>query len=257
MGEKLKIILVGATGQMGKTIAGLIESLDGVEIACGVAEATGEIFAFPVAEEFPETKIADVLIDFSTPKLLKSILDYGLSTATPLVLATTGYSKEDLEQIQEAAKSIPIIQTGNMSVGINIMETFAEKLSKLLQDFDVEIIEKHHKHKVDSPSGTAKMLFNAVNRGRAGGLHSLEGRAGFYQRRDPSEVGISSIRGGNIVGEHSVLFIGTDEVIEIKHTANSRIIFANGAIRGARFLLGQKPGLYNMHDVLGEEDGKN
>ncbi len=248
--SNLKIILVGATGQMGKTMIKLVDTLDDVEIIYGIADADVQGLNFPVAEELPKGKMADVVIDFSAPKLLKNILDYGVSTATPLVLATTGYSREDLEQIDQAAKSIPIIQTGNMSMGINVMETLVEILSKDLEGFDIEIIEKHHKYKVDSPSGTAKMLFYAANRGRAESLHSLEGRAGFYQGRDSSEVGISSIRAGNIVGEHSVIFAGNDEIIEIKHTANSKMIFANGAIRGARFLIKQKPGLYNMHDVL-------
>ncbi len=248
--RNLKIILVGATGQMGKTMVKLIETLDDVEIVYGVADADGTGLNFPVGEKFPEGEMADVIIDFSTPKILKNILDYGVSTTTPLVLATTGYSREDLELIAHAAKSIPIIQTGNMSVGINVMETLVEMLSKALDGFDIEIIEKHHKYKADSPSGTAKMLFNAANRGRTESLHSLEGRAGFYKGRDSSEVGISSIRGGNIVGEHSVIFAGNDEIIEIKHTANSKMIFANGAIRGARFLIKQNPGLYNMHDVL-------
>ncbi len=251
----MKIILVGATGQMGKTMVKLVDSIDDAEIVCGVSDEDASDLNFPVSKKLPEGKIADVLIDFSTPKILKNILEYGISTATPLVLATTGYSQEDLEQIHQASKNIPIIQAGNMSVGINIMETVSEMLSKVLEDFDVEIIEKHHKRKVDSPSGTAKMLFNAVNRGRGESLHTLEGRTGFYQRREPSEVGISSIRGGNVVGEHSVLFLGTDEVIEIKHTANSRMIFANGAIRGARFLIKQNPGIYNMHDVLEYKNG--
>ncbi len=248
--RELKIILVGATGQMGKTMVKLVDSLEDAEIVYGVADVDDQELNFPLAEELPEEKIADVLIDFSTPKLLRKILDYGVSTATPLVLATTGFSREDLEQIGQAAKSIPIIQTGNMSVGINLMETLVEVLAKALDGFDIEIIEKHHKYKVDSPSGTAKMLFDAVNRGRAENLHALEGRAGFYQGRDPLEVGISSVRAGNIVGEHSVIFAGNDEIIEVKHTANSKMIFANGAIRGARFLLKQNPGLYNMHDVL-------
>ncbi len=249
--RNLKIILVGATGQMGKTIVKLADTLDDAEIVYGVADADAQGLNFPVGEELPREKIADVVIDFSTPKLLNNILAYGVSTTTPLVLATTGYSREDLEQIGQAAKSIPIIQTGNMSVGINVMETLVEMLSGALEGFDIEIIEKHHKYKVDSPSGTAKMLFAAANRGRTECLHSLEGRAGFYPERDSSEVGISSIRGGNIVGEHSVIFAGNDEIIEIKHTANSKMIFADGAIKGAKFLIKQNPGLYNMHDVLG------
>lgn len=246
----LKILLVGATGQMGRTIVKLVDSLDDVEIVYGVADEEGKDLNFPVSEEFPDGKVADILIDFSTPKLLGKLLDYGKSTNTPLVLATTGYSLEDLEVIKQTSEVIPIIQTGNMSVGINVMETLVEMMAKMLEGFDIEIIEKHHKYKIDSPSGTAKMLFEAANRGRDKNLHSLEGRAGFYSGRDASEVGISSIRGGNIVGEHSVIFAGVDEILEIKHTANSKMIFANGAIRGARFLLQQGPGLYNMHDVL-------
>ena len=232
--SNLKIILVGATGQMGKTMIKLVDTLDDVEIIYGVADADVQGLNFPVAEELPKGKMADVVIDFSAPKLLKNILDYGVSTATPLVLATTGYSREDLEQIDQAAKSIPIIQTGNMSMGINVMETLV-KLSKDLEGFDIEIIEKHHKYKVDSPSGTAK-CFSMPQIEEEREPPFSEGRAGFYQGRDSSEVGFLN-RAGNIVGEHSVIFAGNDEIIEIKHTANSKMIFANGAIRGARFLI--------------------
>ncbi|MFB0971821.1 MAG: 4-hydroxy-tetrahydrodipicolinate reductase [Tissierellia bacterium] len=248
--SNLKIILVGATGQMGKTISNLVDTLDDVEIVYGVADDDGKNLSFPISEELPAKKIADVLVDFSTPKLLKDILNYGIFTNTPLVLATTGYSPEDLEKIGEASTVIPILQTGNMSVGVNVMEMVVETLSRVLEGYDIEIVEKHHKYKVDSPSGTAKMLFEAANRGRDNKLNALEGRAGFYEERLDTEVGISSIRGGNIVGEHSVIFAGVDEIIEIKHTANSKTIFANGAIRGAKFLADSPPGLYSMDDVL-------
>lgn len=248
--ENLKIILVGATGQMGKTISNLVDTIENIEIVYGVADENGRDLKFPVSEDFPTEKIANVLVDFSTPKLLKNILNYGISTNTPLVLATTGYSLEDLEKIEEASTVIPILQTGNMSVGVNVMEMVVETLSRILEGYDIEIVEKHHKYKVDSPSGTAKMLFEAANRGRENKLNSLEGRAGFFEERPGTEVGISSIRGGNIVGEHSVIFAGVDEIIEIKHIANSKAIFASGAIRGAKFLANKNPGLYTMDDVL-------
>ena len=164
--SNLKIILVGATGQMGKTISNLVDTLDDVEIVYGVADDDGKNLSFPISEELPAKKIADVLVDFSTPKLLKDILNYGIFTNTPLVLATTGYSPEDLEKIGEASTVIPILQTGNMSVGVNVMEMVVETLSRVLEGYDIEIVEKHHKYKVDSPSGTAKMLFEAANRGR-------------------------------------------------------------------------------------------
>lgn len=248
--ENLKLFIVGITGQMGRTVHELVETEKDMEIVYGISDERGEGFDFPITEEFPKRKFGDVLIDFSTPKLLDKILEYGISTNTPLVLATTGYSKEDLKKIEEASKLIPILQTGNMSVGVNIMEKVVELLSKSLEGFDIEIIEKHHKLKVDSPSGTAKMLFEAANRGRKNQLKSLEGRAGFYDKREDNEVGISSLRGGNIVGEHTVIFAGRDEIVEIKHTANSKMIFANGALKSARFLTNANPGLYNMDDVL-------
>lgn len=235
---------------MGRTVLQLVNSLEDMEVVYGVSDIKDETLGFPVKEKLPTEKIADVLIDFSTPKLLKDILNYGITTNTPLVLATTGYSKEDIMKIEESSTVIPILQTGNMSVGVNIMEKVVEILSKALDGFDIEIVEKHHKFKVDSPSGTAKMLFEAANRGREEKLQPMEGRSGFFDNRPDSEVGISSIRGGNIVGEHSVIFAGNDEILEIKHIANSKAIFANGAIRSAKFLVNKDPGLYNMNDVL-------
>ncbi|MDO5650358.1 MAG: 4-hydroxy-tetrahydrodipicolinate reductase [Gallicola sp.] len=251
--EKIKIILSGATGKMGETIGKLVSDLEDMEVIRGFADEEILDGKFPIYTELDKGERGDVLIDFSTPKILDEILEYCKNENTPLVIGTTGYSEGEIQKIHDASKSIPIMFTGNMSVGVNVMEYAVEALAAMLEGFDIEIIEKHHKYKVDSPSGTAKMLFEAANRGRSNNLQSLEGRAGHYDFRDEKEVGISSIRGGNIVGEHSVIFAGTDEIIEIKHTANSKAIFANGALKAAKFLEGQKPGLYNMNDVLGME----
>lgn len=248
----MKIILSGASGAMGKTIASLAEENKDFEIVLGYADHETEQKSFPIKSSLPEEKIADVLIDFSLPAALGPILDYGKKTSTPLVLCATGYTDEEEARIKEASKEVPILKSGNMSAGINMMEKLVETVSRALADFDIEIVESHHKYKADSPSGTAKMLFEAANKGRASGLHELEGRAGHYDSRDEKEVGISSVRGGSVVGEHSVYFLGQDEILEIKHSAGSKKIFGLGAIKAGRFLKNKDPGFYTMGDVLND-----
>lgn len=244
----MKIIISGATGAMGRVLAEMIEDRaeDQVVLGFSIEEEDGP---FPILSKLPDQKTGDVLIDFSLPTALDEVLDYGVKTKTPLVLAVTGYTNEDVEKIKEAAKTIPILYSRNMSLGINIMEMVTKQLAKALAGFDIEIIESHHRYKKDSPSGTALMLFEAAKEGR-GELEKLEGRAGDYDCRPASEVGISAIRGGTVVGEHSVLFLGEDEVVEIKHAAASKKVFAAGALRAAEFVVDQEPGLYNMGDVL-------
>lgn len=250
----MKIILSGVMGAMGKTMVDLLEDNEEFEIVAGVDRLANNKFAFPVYDSFEFMEKADLVIDFSSPNAAKSLLDYGLRTNTPLVIATTGYSDEDLLNLEEASKSIPIVYSGNMSIGVNLLTFLVEKLAYSLEGFDIEIVEKHHNKKKDSPSGTAKMLFDSANKGRDMQLKSLVGRSGFYEIRDENEVGISSIRAGNIVGEHEVIFAGTDEVIEVKHIASSKKIFANGALKAASFIVNKKSGLFSMRDVLGLEN---
>ncbi|NLJ94286.1 MAG: 4-hydroxy-tetrahydrodipicolinate reductase [Clostridiaceae bacterium] len=249
----MKILMSGATGKMGRMIFQMLEQSKQHQIIAGFAVELDEKLPFPIylnLEECQETDEIEMIIDFSSPNSLADLLNFALANKKPIILASTGYSAEQEEQIKKASKSIPILHSKNMSLGINVMQMLVERMAAALSDFDIEIIEKHHRYKKDSPSGTAKMLFESVNKGRDNKLTELDGRAGMYDSREINEVGVSALRGGTIVGEHSVIFAGEDEILEIKHTANSRAIFANGAIKAAEFLLDQKPGFYTMNDVL-------
>lgn len=245
----LRIILGGYDGQMGRVIKEVLDP-DKYQIVAGISLEKGNE-EVPVYENPKEIKEeADLIIDFSAPSALEGILAYGLDKKIPLVLAATGYTDEDYEKIRKASNQIPILSSGNMSLGVNVMEAIAEKMAAMLEGFDIEIVEIHHRYKKDSPSGTAKMLFEAVNKGRDESLEELDGRRGFYDQRPPSEVGISAIRGGNIVGDHTIIFAGQDEVLELTHKASSKKIFALGALKAGNFIVDQGPGLYSMKDVL-------
>ena len=245
----MKILLIGATGSMGKTIIDICSGNENYEIVAGIG--SGAEVSFPLYRELSEVKEDfDIMIDFSNHNLIESILEYGIRVEKPIVIATTGYSDEQINQIEEASKEIPILFSGNMSIGINVLLNIVENLSKSLKGFDIEIIEKHHKLKKDSPSGTAKMLFDSANKGRDNTLEEIDGRSGTNLWREETEVGIHSVRGGTIVGEHSVIFTGLDEVVEITHIAQSKKIFANGALSACDFLIEKEAGLYNMGDIF-------
>lgn len=247
----MNILLSGATGAMGHTVTDLLEDSEEATIVAGYATETTDQYDYPVYETLAEvSEEVDVVIDFSSPDFLETLLQYGKENEAGLVLATTGYSEEQEQAIEEASKEVPIVYSRNMSLGVNVLEIITKQLASMLPGFDIEIVEKHHRYKKDSPSGTALMLYDAANEGREGKLQSLEGRAGNYEERPDSEVGISAIRGGTIVGEHTVIYAGEDEVVEIKHSAQSKKIFANGARQAARFLFEQTDGLYTMDDVL-------
>lgn len=247
----MDIILVGATGAMGKTIRNLAQDYEDIDIVAGVADRDIVGIHIPVYETFVDDLQGDLIIDFSSPSVIPQELEFAKKRDLPLIIASTGHDSHNEDLIKHYSKDISILYTGNTSIGINVMEYLVEKMAKLLEGFDIEIVEAHHRLKKDSPSGTAKMLYQAANKGREGRLHSLEGRAGIYEDLRPDDqVGIASVRGGTIVGQHSVIFAGNDEVLEIKHTAYSKNIFAAGALRAAKFLIKQKPGLYNMDHVL-------
>ncbi len=193
----------------------------------------------------------DCIIDFSHPSVTDSMLDYALNTKTPVVLCTTGLSNEQLERVKAAGKEIPVFFSANMSLGVNLIVALCKKATELLgDDFDVEIIEKHHNQKVDAPSGTAIMLADAINEAAGGKYEYVYERASVRKKREKKELGIHSLRGGNIVGEHEVIFAGHDECVSIKHSATSKEVFAVGAVNAARFVATQKAGLYNMADML-------
>lgn len=239
---------------MGQVITGLVQEDPEARIVAGVDPASAGTGDYPVFESIERCDIrADVLIDFSSSKALESILKYAVGTKTAAVLCTTGYSAEQIEAVSEAAGKTAVLRSANMSLGVNtllkLVKTAAEVLAAA--DFDVEIVEKHHNQKVDAPSGTALALADAVNEALKNEYHYTYDRSGERRKREKKEIGISSVRGGSIVGEHEIIFAGTDEVIELKHTAYSKAIFGKGAVSAAKFLAGKAPGLYSMKDVIG------
>lgn len=249
-----KIIISGCNGRMGQVVTRMCAE-KGLEVTAGFDKYTAKLSTYPVyADPMEFSGSADVIIDFSNASSLEALLSYCRRRKMPIVICTTGHSPEQLELVREAAKEIPIFRSGNMSLGINLLTNLLKKVSSVLgSDYDVEIVERHHRNKVDAPSGTAIMLADAVAEGLPYEAKYVYERESVRQPRGKNEIGISAIRGGTIVGEHEVLFCGPDEVIEFKHTAYSREVFANGAIAAAQFMAGiTKPGMYDMNDVLAD-----
>ena len=249
----LKIIISGCNGHMGRTVARIAEADSDVEVAAGFDVNTEKTGSFPVyADPMEYGGHADAIIDFSNPAALTNLLDYAQLKKTPVILCTTGYDDAQLACIRKASEKIPVFKTGNLSVGINLMMDLIAKTSAFLgKEFDVEIVESHHRRKVDAPSGTALMLAEAARTSLPYDAEYIYERQSVRKPRADNEIGISSLRGGTIVGEHSIIFAGLDEVFEIKHTAYSRDIFASGAVKAGKFMATvQKPGLYDMQDVL-------
>ena len=247
-----KIVICGANGKMGKNIYNCIAERDNCEVVAGVDVYTKQYADFPIVEtlaQLPEKP--DVIIDFSNPALLDSLLDYCLSTGTPLVIGSTGYDDEQTAKIKSAAAQIPVFFTFNMSLGINLLVELAKKAASILGDrFDIEIVEKHHNQKIDAPSGTAIMLANAINETLDNSKHYVYDRHSRRQKREKSEIGMHAIRGGTIVGEHDVIFAGNDEVITLSHSAASKTVFAEGAVNAALFLKDKPAGLYDMSRLI-------
>ncbi|MCL2222132.1 MAG: 4-hydroxy-tetrahydrodipicolinate reductase [Oscillospiraceae bacterium] len=248
----LKIINSGYSGYMGRVITDIAEADRDVKIVAGLDLNTDVRADYPVFKNLREFHdAADVVIDFSHPSALDGLLAYCITKVMPLVLCTTGYTAQQLEAIEIASKKMPIFRSGNMSVGINLLSELIKRAAQTLgDDFDIEIVEKHHRRKVDAPSGTALMLSDAVASGLAYEPELVYERESVRKARSAGEIGISAVRGGTIVGIHEVIFAGQDEVIELRHTAASRDIFALGAMRAAKFMAGKTSGLYNMKDVL-------
>ncbi len=248
----IKIILTGHCGAMGKNLMELIADAPDLHISAGIDRNTLDNVSFPQYASFDEEGISgDVIVDFSHYSLVPALLDFSERTGIPAVICTTGLTEETLDQIQAVSAKTPLFKSGNMSLGINLMLDLVKKAASILEDqFDVEILEKHHNKKVDSPSGTAKMIAQAVASAYTEDRSFVYGREGNQSKRQPKEVGIHAIRGGTIVGEHTAIFAGTDEIIEITHKAASKKVFAKGALAAARFLVDQKPGLYNMNNIL-------
>lgn len=246
----MKILLSGADGKMGGEIIKAVTNQENFEIVCGFAAQASEQ-EFPIYSDIQNIKEkVDVIIDFSVPKATFKILEYAKENRVPIVIATTGFSKEELETIKEYSKEIPIFRSSNMSLDINLMADIVKKVAEVLKDSDIEIVETHHNRKVDSPSGTAILLANAINEVFENKKEYNFERMQKREKRNKNEIGFSSIRGGNIVGEHTVAFFGENETLEIKHTAYSRQVFAEGSLKAAEYLVNQQPGLYNMNDIV-------
>lgn len=249
----MKIIINGCNGKMGQVLTKQIENDHDLEIVAGIDKTPDKYEnKYPVYKDIFEFKgEADVVIDFSNPYYLPGLLDYCVEKNLPIVIATTGFSKKDYKDIEKSSKKIPIFYSANMSLGINVLIKLVREAAKVLaESFDIEIIEKHHNNKVDAPSGTAYMIANKINEELNNSKEYVFGRYTKKEKRSKNEIGIHAIRGGTIVGEHSVIFAGLDEIIEIKHTAMSKNIFAIGAIKAAKFIINKDKGLYSMDDLV-------
>lgn len=251
----LKIIISGCNGHMGRTVTEILRGAPDAEVVAGFDVAAEKRDSFPVyADPMEFGGVADVVIDFSSPAALDPLLRYCTVKKLPVVLCTTGYSDAQLADIRDAAAKIPVFRSGNMSLGINLLLDLIKRAVTVLgTGYDIEIVERHHRRKVDAPSGTALMMADAAKEAVPYDAEYVFDRSSVRRPRGDREIGISAVRGGTIVGDHSVIFAGLDEVIELRHTAQSRDVFAAGAVRAARFLSGVKrPGLYSMDDVLAE-----
>ena len=250
---KTRIILCGACGKMGGNVLSLLALDEQAVAVCGVDLYPREI-GIPVYTRFADIQEeADVIIDFSSAENLQERLEYAKQKRLGIVLASTGFSKEDLALIDEYAKEVAIFKTANLSLGVNVMQALVKAAAQILGDaFDVEIIEKHHNLKKDAPSGTALMLADSVNEAFDGKKNYVGGREGIVGARTKNEIGIHAVRGGTIVGEHEVIFAGEDEVITVSHSAASKRVFAVGAIRAAKFIFQKQAGRYEMKDLLAE-----
>lgn len=250
----VNLIMHGCNGKMGRVITNLVEEDDNIQIVAGIDAYTGVANEYPVFASIKECDVkADAIIDFSVTAAIDDLLDYAVSTKTPVVVCTTGLSANQLEKINEASKSVAVLRSANMSLGINTLMKILKIATDVLADrgFDIEIVEKHHNQKVDAPSGTALALADCINQELNNEYDYTYDRSTVREKRKKNEIGISAVRGGTIVGEHEVIYAGTDEVIEIKHTAYSKAIFAKGAIDAAKFLANKEAGMYDMSDVIG------
>ncbi|CRZ33379.1 dihydrodipicolinate reductase [Herbinix hemicellulosilytica] len=248
------IILRGCNGKMGRVVTQLVNEDENVAIVAGIDLSTDGQNTYPVFQSFSQCNIkADVIIDFSSPVNVRDMLDFAIDRGIGIVLCTTGFTKKDLELIEEASRLISILRSANMSMGINLITKLVKEAARVLavSGFDIEIVEKHHNKKVDAPSGTALALADAINDALNNSYEYVYDRTDIRAPRQKKEIGISAVRGGTIVGEHEIIFAGSDEVIEIKHTAYSKAIFAKGAIQAAKFLHGKPAGMYTMNDVIG------
>lgn len=245
-----RIILSGALGKMGKAITACLDNRYDCEIVAGVDCATAES-QFPIYRSFADIDVdADVIIDFSHPSVLEDLLTFAKNKKMPAVIATTGLTEQQVESIKLASNDIPLFFSANMSIGVSLVSELAKKAAKVLQDFDIEIVEAHHNQKIDAPSGTALMLADSISEALDEQPIYEFDRHSKRMKRAKNEIGIHAVRGGTIVGEHEIIFAGPDEVIKISHSAYSKQLFANGSVNAALFLVGKNPGYYTMKDFV-------
>lgn len=254
----IKILICGIGGKMGGKVCEVLKDDRSAKVVCGVeTKASGEI-TVPVYADFENVREeVDAVIDFSSPAALAGELEWAKKKHVPLVLAATGYNEEQLRQIGECAKEVAIFKTANFSLGVNLLVELVNEAARTLgEEFDIEIVEKHHRLKADAPSGTAKMLAESANKAFGGQKKCLYGREGIVGARG-TEIGVHAVRGGTIVGEHEVIFAGEDEILTLSHSAQSKKVFAKGAVAAAKWVAGMPAGLYDMKDMLCKKDESN
>ena len=243
----IKVLMHGCNGKMGQVVSRMVDETEGMELAAGVDRFLGRENPYPVFES-----VEDVVIDFSNAAAVDDLLEACAKKGLPVVLCTTGLSEEQIAKVKKTSEKVAVLRSANMSLGVNLLMKLLKDASKVLAPagYDIEIVEKHHNQKVDAPSGTALALADSINEAMDNVYSYTYDRSQERKKRSDKEIGIAAVRGGTIVGEHEVIYAGEDEVIEFKHTAYSKAIFAKGAVSAAAFLAGKEPGLYDMSDVI-------
>ena len=249
----IEVMVNGCNGKMGQIVCDLVDKNQNMILKCGADKVDTGYFTYPVYTDLDKiSEKPDVIIDFSIPVATFGVLEYAKKNNVPVVIATTGFSGEEEKKIVEYSNYIPVFKSANMSFSINMFQHILKEIAPKLKDTDIEIIETHHNRKIDSPSGTAQMLADTINEALGGGYVCEYDRHSKHEKRAKNEIGMTSIRGGNIVGEHTVKFFGDSETFEITHTSYSRNVFAEGAIKAAEFIVGKKNGFYNMDELVSE-----
>ncbi len=250
----IKVAVCGACGKMGANVLSILEEDEEAVAVCGIDPKGESLFVntFKSFTELSANEKPDVIIDFSSPAALNDELDYAVNQGVPVVIGSTGFTAEQLEQIKTASSKVAVFRTANFSLGVNLLCKLVKQAAETLgEKFDIEIIEKHHSKKVDAPSGTALMLADSANSAFNCGKPYVNGREGQCGKRG-NEIGLHAVRGGTIVGEHEVMFCGEDEIITLSHSARSKKVFAAGAVKAAKWLAGKPAGMYDMGDLLND-----
>lgn len=250
----INVLLSGCNGTMGNEVTKQIQLYPNLCLSCGFDISTNDSKSFPIYNKIENiSSPVDIIIDFSAPSLSLNILEFAMKNSIPIVIATTGFSNKEEEIIIKASEIIPVFLSPNMSLNISLMSKIAGELATVLKDTDIEIIETHHHNKKDAPSGTALLLADSINKKLNNSMIYTFGRHNITEKRTKNEIGFSSIRGGNIVGEHTIKFFGSNETFEITHVSYSRSIYADGALKAAKFLINKTAGLYNMDNLVREK----